>query len=391
MLRATLVFLICGLFFLTACSDTAGKPVHAQASGAVPVTVATVQRKNMPMDVQAIGSVDAYSVVGVKSQITGQLEGVHFQEGQDVKKGDLLFTIDPRPFRAEVDRQQANLARDVAQAENQRAQAKRYEQLFKEGVISSEQYDQQRTNNEALDATVRADRAALQTATLNLQYTEIHAPISGRTGGLMVNAGNMVRANDTIDLVTIHQIEPIYVSFSVHEQYLPDIRRYMAAKGLTVQVTVPGTTERSAGKVLFVDNKVDPTTAMIRLKAVFPNQDRHLWPGQYADVSLTLTVQSGVIVVPSQAVQTGQEGEFVFVVDKDHFAQQQKVKVLRRVGDQVVIAEGLTSGQLVMTDGQLRLQPTGTKVEIKPAGGNVVSFQDSADSEAQKQQLAVTR
>jgi multidrug efflux system membrane fusion protein len=388
MLRATLALGFSGLLMVLAgCSADAGKPVRAQGPQAVPVTVATVERKNMPVDVAAIGAVDAYSVVGVKSQVTGELVGVHFQEGQDVKKGDLLFTIDPRPFQVEVERQEANLARDVAQAENQRAQAKRYEQLYKEGVISSEQYDQQRTNDNALEATVRADRASLETAKLNLQYTQIRAPISGRTGGLMVNQGNMVRANDTTDMVTNHQIEPIYVSLSVHAQYLHDIRRYMAGKGLTVEVSVPGISERSKGKVFFVDNTVDPATAMIRLKAVFPNNDRHLWPGQYADVSLTLTVQDGVIVVPTQAVQTGQEGDYVFIVDKDHFAEQKKVKVLRRVGDQTVIAEGVTPGQLVVTEGHLRLQPTGTKVQIKQ-GGDVVS---QSATQPLDQQIAAAR
>jgi multidrug efflux system membrane fusion protein len=389
MLRATFVFLSSGLLLLAGCSADAGKPVRAQGGGAVPVTVATVEQKNMPVLVQAIGAVDAYSIVGVKSQVTGELIGVHFQEGQDVQKGDLLFTIDPRSFQADVERQEANLARDAAQAENQRAQAKRYEQLFKDGVVSSEQYDQVRTNTEALEATVRADRAALETAKLNLQYTQIHAPISGRTGSLMVNQGNMVRANDTTDLVTIHQVEPIYVSFSVHEQYLPEIKRFMASKGLTVQVGVPGRTERTEGKVFFVDNKIDPTTAMIRLKAVFPNRERHLWPGQYADVSLTLTVQSGAIVVPNQAVQTGQEGDYVFVIDDHQTAQQHKVKVLRRVGDEAVIATGLNPGQLVVTDGQLRLQPTGTKVEVKRMPGNEISFQNPADSEPQ--QMAAAR
>jgi multidrug efflux system membrane fusion protein len=390
MLRATFVSLLSGILLLIGCSADAGKPVHAQGEGAVPVTVATVERKNMPVTVQAIGSVDAYSVVGVKSQVTGELVGVHFQEGQDVKKGDLLFTIDPRTFQAEVERAEANLARDMAQAENQRAQARRYEQLFKDGVISSEQYDQVRTNTQALEATVRADRASLETAKLNLQYTRIEAPISGRTGGLMVNQGNMVRANDTTDLVTIHQIEPIYVSFSVHDQYLPEIRRFMASKGLTVKVGVPGRTERTEGKVFFVDNKVDPNTAMIRLKAVFPNSQRHLWPGQYADVLLTLTVQSGAIVVPSQAVQTAEDGDHVFVVNDQHMAQERRVKVMRTVGPETVIAEGLNPGETVVTDGQVRLTPTGTKVQIKAAAGSAISDQRPS-SEQQQPRLAEAR
>ncbi|MGE0405725.1 MAG: efflux RND transporter periplasmic adaptor subunit, partial [Candidatus Korobacteraceae bacterium] len=204
MLRAIFfVSLISAAMLLAGCSADAGKATRPrQGAEVVPVTVATAERKDVPVVVQAIGSVEAYSVVGVKSQVAGELVGVHFQEGQDVKKGDLLFTIDSRPFQAEMERQEANLARDVAQAENQRAQARRYEQLFKEGVISSEQYDQVRTNTEALEATVRADRAAVESAKLSLQYTKIHAPISGRTGSVMVNQGNMVRANDATDLVT---------------------------------------------------------------------------------------------------------------------------------------------------------------------------------------------
>jgi multidrug efflux system membrane fusion protein len=373
----TLAVVITGGLLLTGCSGTPGTPAAAPREASdVPVTVALAKRKDMPVEVRAIGSVEAYSTVGVKSQVAGELVGVHFKEGQDVRKGDLLFTIDPRPFEAEVERQKSTLERDQAQAENQRAQARRYEQLLTEGVISREMFEQVRTNADALEAAVRADQAALEAARLSLQYTRIHAPIDGRTGSLMIHQGNMVKENDTIDLVTIHQITPIYVSFSVPEQYLGQVNRFLA-RGLKVKTTVPGRSGALEGTVSFVNNTVDVSTAMIRLKAVFANAGRHLWPGQFADVLMTLNIEPGVLVVPSEAVQTGPNGDFVFVVDANRTAQLRPVTVARTVNGEAIIAKGVEAGEQVVTDGQVRLAPSGTRVEIKPAAGTEPHPQES--------------
>lgn len=362
---AIILFLSC----LSACSGgDSSKPAATRREAAVPVAIATVEKRDVPVELRVIGSVEPYSTVGVRSQVTGQLVGVHFTEGQNVKKGDLLFTLDARPFEAEVRKQEANLARDLAQAENQRAQSGRYEQLFKEGVISNEMYDQVRSNADALDAAVRSDRASIEAARLNLQYTSIHSPIDGRTGNLMVHQGNMVKDND-IDLVTINQVQPINVGFNVPEQYLADIKKFMERGGLNVMVSVPDQPQPVQGKVSFVNNTVDAATASIRLKAVFPNEGVRLWPGQFADVLLTLTIQSNAVVVPSQAVQIGQDGDYVFVVDDKQNAQVRNIKVSRTVEGISVISEGLKTGERVVTDGQLRLTPTGSKVEIKAAEG----------------------
>ncbi len=362
---AAVLAVVSAIVVLGACSvgaEKAGPP----AREAVPVVVATVQQRDVPVQVRAIGNVEPYSTVQVKSQVTGELVNVHFTQGQDVRKGALLFTIDRRPFEAEVSRQEGNLARDLAQAQNERARARRYEQLFKEGVISKEQFDQVRTNADALDASVRADRAALEAARLNLQYCQLYAPIDGRTGDLMVHQGNMVKAND-VPLVTINQVQPIYVSFSLPEQHLADIKRFMARGKLKVTAKVPGAPAPAGGTVTFVDNTVDPATGTIKLKAAFPNAERRLWPGQFADVMLTLTTQAGAIVVPAQAVQTGQQGDYVFVVKNDQTAEQRSVRVERTMNGQAVIAEGLKPGEQVVTDGQVRLAPSGTKVEVKSA------------------------
>ncbi len=362
---ATVLAAISAIVVLGACSVGAEKAGPATRE-AVPVVVATVQQRDVPVQVRAIGNVEPYSTVQVKSQVTGELVNVHFTQGQDVRKGALLFTIDGRPFEAEVSRQEGNLARDLAQAQNERARARRYEQLFKEGVISKEQFDQVRTNADALDASVRADRAALEAARLNLHYCQLYAPIDGRTGDLMVHQGNMVKAND-VPLVTINQVQPIYVSFSVPEQHLADIKRFMARGKLKVTAKVPGARAPAEGTVTFVDNTVDPATGTIKLKATFANAERRLWPGQFADVMLTLTTQAGAIVVPAQAVQTGQQGDYVFVVKNDQTAEQRSVRVERTMNGQAVIAEGLKPGEQVVTDGQVRLAPSGTKVEVKTA------------------------
>jgi multidrug efflux system membrane fusion protein len=326
--------------------------------------VASVVQKTVPVQVRAIGAVEAYSTIMVKSQVEGELMRVHFKEGQDVKKGDPLFTIDPRPFEAALRQAEANLAKDMAQAKNAAVDARRYAELLQRRLVAQADYDQQRTNADALQAAVRADQAAAENAKLQLGYTAIRSPIDGRIGYLMVQQGNLVKANDTM-LVTINQISPIYVTFAVPEQELPAIQRYMAAGSLTMAANVPmaaGPPER--GVLSFVDNTVDRATGTIRLKGTFANDDRQLWPGQFANVVLTLTTQPNALVVPSQAVLSGQEGQHVFVVKPDLAVEYRPVSVGRSLDGETVITEGLQPEETVVTDGQLRLAP-GTTVEVK--------------------------
>lgn len=407
--RGTVAYRALGLGLLLAaamaagaCSKKAeskGEPkTGPRAAAPVPVAVATVEQKAMPIQIQAIGSVEAYSVVSVKAQVGGELMRVHFKEGQDVKKGDLLFTIDRRPFQAalaqvqatmsqhqaQVRQAEANLARDEAQLENARVEEERYKKLVVGGFVAREQYDQFMTALKTAQATieadhaavataralVRADEQAVETARLNLAYTEIKTPIDGRTGSLMLHEGNVVRSGGTSDstLLVINQIQPIYVSFTVPQQQLGEIKKYMQSGSLGVEALPSGEKRAERGVVTFVDNAIDPTTGTVRLKASFPNAEKRLWPGQFANVTLTLTVDPSAIVVPSQAVQAGAQGSYVFVVKPDATVENRRVTVARTQGGDTVIASGLQAGEQVVTDGQPRLSP-GVKVEIRGGGG----------------------
>jgi multidrug efflux system membrane fusion protein len=321
----------------------------------------------VPVEVRAIGNVEAESTVGVKAQITAELVGVHFQEGQDVKKGDLLFTFDRRQIEADLKRAESTLARDEAQWKNARVQAERYQKLLDEGVVAREQYDQIISNSEALEATVLASRAAVENARVQLTYTRIYSPINGRTGTLLVHQGNIVKANADDPMVTINQIEPVNVLFSVPEAQLSDVKRFMREGKLKVESVIPTEPDKPlAGHLQFVDNTVDPATGTIKLKATFPNKERRLWPGQFVDVVLTLTEQPNAVVVPSQAVQTSQAGQYVYVIKEDMTAESRPVAVGRTVRGQTVIEKGVNPGERVVIDGHLRLVP-GAKVELKSA------------------------
>jgi len=359
----SLTAVLLGAALLSACTGT---KAAAPTVPVVPVLAATVEQKDVPVQVQGIGSVEAYSTVSVKTQITGELTGVLFREGQDVKKGDLLFTLDKRPYEAELKKQESNLARDIAQAKLARAQVDRYEPLLKEGIVANEQVDQIRANADAMDAAVAADKAAIENARVQLIYCSINSPINGRTGSLIVHQGNMIKANDTPALVNINQVEPIYVAFMVPEQFLAEIKKSAAAGKLKVQAIIPNDTKPAVGKLSFIDNNVDMTTGTIKLKGEFANADRRLWPGQFVNVELTLRTQPNAIVVPSQAIQNGQQGQFVFVIKPDMTVDARQVVVTRSGSGQSVIEKGLNAGERVVTDGQLRLIP-GSKVEIKQA------------------------
>jgi len=357
-----------------ACSGDAASSEPPRRGGAsqaptVPVTVAQVVQKPMPIQINVIGSVEAYSNVAVHAQLTGQLETVSFREGDDVKKGQVLFTLDKRPLEAALQQAQAALDRDLAQASNAKAQMVRYRDLLARGIATREQVDQVVANAAALDATVEADRAAIENAKVQLQYATIAAPIGGRTGALMVHAGNLVRANDAAPLVVINQVTPIYVTFGIPEAQLPALKRYMAAGTLHVDARPPNdTTAPSNGHITFVDNAVDQTTGTIKIKGTFPNDDRRLWPGQFVNVIVGLATEPNALVVPAADVQTGQQGQYVFVVKSDQTVELRTVTIARSDGVETVLAQGVRAGDTVVTDGQLRLVP-GTKISVKPPEG----------------------
>jgi multidrug efflux system membrane fusion protein len=329
----------------------------------VPVVTARVMQKNVPVQIKAVGTVQADSTVTVRSRVDGQILKIYFREGRDVRKGDLLFVIDPKAIEANLRQAEATLARDEVQSKNAGIQADRYAFLVEKGYVSKDQYDQFRTTSEALKATVKADRAAVDNLRVQLQYCYIRSPISGKTGSLLVDEGNVVKNNDTA-LLTINQISPIEVVFSVPEKYLSKIKVYQAAGKLPVEAAIPSNKTPEKGSIFFIDNTVDPSTGTIRLKGLFPNLQRRLWPGQFVNTILTLTTQKGAVIVPSQAVQTGQRGTYVFVVKPDMTAEVRPVVVGRSLDGETVIDKGVSPGETVVTDGQIRLVP-GSRVEIK--------------------------
>ncbi len=381
------------LALLAGCSGTpATAPRRAES---VPVTVARVARKAVPIEIRAIGNAEAISTISVKSQVGGELTRVHFTEGDYVRKGQTLFTIDQRPLQAQVAQveanlardkaqlvqAQANLARDEAQAKYAEAQFGRMAKLAGEGVISRENLDQARAEADARSAAVRADHAAiesakaaieadlaaLENARVQLGYTTIASPIDGRTGNLNAKQGNLIKAND-IELVTINQVSPIYVTFAVPEAQLGGIKRYMAQRKLEVTaVPQEESAARETGLLTFVDNAVDRTTGTIRLKGTFANAGRGLWPGQFVEVTLRLATQNDALVVPSEAIQTGQQGQYVFVVKADMTVESRVVQPGIRTEREVVVDRGLEAGETVVTEGQLRLAP-GVHVQFKRAG-----------------------
>ena len=354
-----------------ATSDKAGNKSVADKKGkdapAVPVIVATVAEQSVPLKIQAIGNVEVQNTVSIKSRLDGQIVKVGFSDGQDIAKGQLLFEIDARPLQAQLQQAQATLARDKAQLERARAQEERYKDLLQKGFVSQDAYAQFRTNVDTAAATVNASESAVENMRVQTEYATIRSPIEGRAGKILIQQGNLVKANDTVSLVVINQIAPIYVSFAVPEQYLGVIRKYMAAGKLAVEAVPQGTADAATaiGTVAFIDNTVDATTGTVRLRATFPNRDKALWPGQFVTASVTLNEQQNAIVVPSQAIQTGPKGQFVYVI-KAGAAEMREIAVERVDGAQTVIGKGLAAGEQVVTSGQSRLIP-GMKVSIKSA------------------------
>ena len=363
---------------LASCSAHAPSPSQSQSrtgqsprrgnADAVPVATAVVVEKPVPLDVAAVGTAEAISSVQVHAQVTGQLSSVHFAEGQDVTKGQLLFELDPRPFDAALAQAQAVFARDTAQNANAAKELARYKPLLDRGLISREQYDSYVANAEATQATTGADQAAIDAAKLNLQFTRIISPIAGRAGSLAVHPGDLVRANDTTPMVTINQMSPMNVTFAVPGRLLDDIRRYQAAAPLRVDALMAGAdTSGPHGHVTFIDNAVDPTTGTIKLKALFDNTHRELWPGEFVNVNLQLTTEPHAVVAPATAVQASQNGQYAYVVKEDGTVEMRTVTVARTTGPDAIISSGLYAGDTVVTDGQLRLMPGAHVVVHEPA------------------------
>lgn len=393
----SLALLLALTLLMAACGGSGNKPAAAKkGGGAAPVTVANALNKDVPWEVQVIGNVEASSTITVKSQISGQIVRAHFREGDFVQKGDLLFSIDRRPLEAQLRQADANLAKNLAQAKQAkanlakdqaqlkyaRAQAARYNELMQEGVISHDQNDQVQASADAMTQAVEADKAAIDSSQadaeatranienlkVQLSYTRITSPITGRTGNLAVKEGNIVTANTT-ELMTINQVQPIFVTFAVPEARLADIRRFSGPKTpLEVTVTQRDIDEEpERGEVTFIDNSVDTTTGTIKLKATLSNTGKHLWPGQFVRVSLRLTIRQNVVVVPNQAIQTGQDGAFVYVVKADQTVEARPVTPGVRVGQDMVIDKGLDAGETIVLEGQLRLAP-GMKVAARKPG-----------------------
>jgi len=337
----------------------------------VPVTVGSVSRKDVPIQIHEIGMVEPFSTVAVKAQIGGELIEVGFREGQDVRQGDLLFRIDPRPYEAALRAAQAQRDKDLVQLKSARADVERYQDLITKDYVTREEFDRISTNAAALEAAVAADKAAVDNAAVQLEYCTIRSPIDGRTGQLMVHKGNLVKANADTPMLVINQVDPIYVSFSVPEQNLQEIKARRSAGRLEVRVRVPDSDAASlAGWLSFVDNAVNDTTGTVLLKATFANHDRRLWPGQFVTASLQVSIRANALLVPTQAIQTGQQGSFVYVVKLDRSVESRAVTSGPAVGPDTVVENGVQEGEQVVTDGQLRLVP-GARVTIRngAAGG----------------------
>lgn len=332
----------------------------------VPVTVGTAERRAVPFELAATGMVEPMQTVAVQPQVSGPIMRIPFREGQDVRKGQVLFQLDPRPFQAALEQAEGLLARDRAQATNAEQEAKRYAALVAKEYVTAQQNDAAVTAAAASNATLAASKAAVDQARLNLQYATIRAPISGRTGSLRVREGNLVRAADAAPLVTINQIRPILVRFAVPAGNLSDIQRYRSGQLAVVAEPANGGSA-SEGELAFVDNAVDTTTGTILLKGTFPNADGALWPGEFVNVRLRLYVDRNALVVPASAVVSGQQGSFVFVIQPDSSAVTRPVKVQRNAGDVAIVSGDVQPGDRVVTDGQLRLRQ-GVKVQIKAPG-----------------------
>jgi multidrug efflux system membrane fusion protein len=373
----------CNLLLITvaiASLSACGKRDQAQAANAsarpaAPVVVAVAEQRDVPVQLSAIGNVESYQTVQIRSQVNGQIQSIFFKEGQDVHKGQLLFQLDKKPLQADLEKAMGMLQHDEAQAANSRLQAERYNVLEMQGVASKEQADQVRAQAKADASAVYADKAAVDAAKVQLQYTDIKAPIDARTGALLMNVGNLVKANDTPFLVQLNQVTPIYATFSIPENQLDAIRKFAAGNLKVLAFPKGQNTNPAEGKLTFIDNGVDMQTGTVKLKATFANKDRRLWPGQYVDVVLNLSTRKQAILVPTKAIQTGQQGQYVYVVTPQSTAESRNVETSGTYQSSTVIAAGVSAGEKVVVDGQLRVAPNSTvmvqsTVPTTPPGGS---------------------
>jgi membrane fusion protein, multidrug efflux system len=370
LLAAVLVVLLtCGYFFRGYFFETTGETRTARPAAAQLVVADVAAQSPTPILVTAIGTVQSIATVMIKSRVDGEIAKVNFEEGQEVKEGDILFTLDDRALRAQLQQAEANLERDRAQLERNQLEVKRQTELAGRGVASAQKLEDVTTSVAVAEATVRASEATAENARVNLNYTTIRAPITGRTGSVALKRGNVVKAVDTaptvMPLVTITQLRPIYVALTVPERYLADLRTAMAEGPVPAVVTVPSQPQAPiTGTLTFIDNQVDVATGTISLKAKFANDDDRLWPGQFVNVTLTLGTQENAVVVPSGAIQVGPNGPYVFVIRPDSTVELRLVKPDRIVGGKTVVAEGMAAGEQVVVDGQLRLG-NGTRVTVQ--------------------------
>lgn len=363
-----LLVLAAALLAIAGCEkeDRANASSAGKSAAAAPVVVATVEQRDVPVEIRAIATVEAFTTVAVRSRVAGELQKVHIAPGQDVKNGDLLFEIDPRPYQAALHEAQANLEKDAATAKNAQIDADRMAGLLRDNVATREEADKAHFSAEAAQATVRADQAAVETAKLQVEYTTIRSTVDGRAGQIITQQGNVIKADDTA-LLTINQLRPIYVTFAIPEQDLEQVRKFNQPAQLDVDVIIPPDEERSeSGKLSFIDNQVAVDTGTIRLKATFANADHRLWPGQFVQAVLKLAVEPNMAVIPTRAVQNGQQGLFAFVVKDDMTVEMRPVKIRRERGDESIVESGLKPGERIVTEGQLRLVP-GAKISIKSA------------------------
>jgi membrane fusion protein, multidrug efflux system len=361
---------------LTACGKKdPAQSGNASARPAAPVVVAVAEQRDVPVQLSAIGNVESYQTVQIRSQVNGQIQSIFFKEGQDVHKGQLLFQLDKKPFQADLDKATGMLQHDEAQAANSRLQAERYNVLETQGVASKEQADQVRAQAKADASAVYADRAAVDAAKVQLQYTDIKAPIDARTGALLMNVGNLVKANDTPFLVQLNQVTPIYATFSIPENQLDAVRKFAAGNLKVLAFPKGQNTNPAEGKLTFIDNGVDMQTGTVKLKATFANKDRRLWPGQYVDVVLNLSTRKQAVLVPTKAIQTGQQGPYVYVVTPQSTAESRNVETSGTYQNSTIIAGGVSAGEKVVVDGQLRVAPNAkvlvqSTVPTTPPGGS---------------------
>lgn len=365
-IAGAILFALIASGLLTSCSSKAQEENGSQGrkGKAVPVTVAVVGTRAVPIEITTFGTVQAKSSVQIRAEVGGNLTRVHFRKGQNINAGDLLFTIDPRSYKAALDQAKANLVRDRALEENALLNAERSKELLRQGFISQSDNDKAQTDAKAMSAAVSADEAAIASAKLQVEHCSIRSPISGKAGDLLISEGTLIKAND-VPLVIINQIHPIEVFFSIPQADLPTVRAHMAQGNLKVRTSLPKDNRPpEEGYLFFIDNAIDKGTGTVQLGALFKNTQESLWPGQFVNVTLILDVEKEAIVVPTVAIQAGREGKFVFVVKPDKTVAVRPVAVRMTAGAETVIEKGLQQGELVVTDGQLRLVP-GAKIEIK--------------------------